>query len=151
MLVRETRAGKFQQEIMSGPHRFLADEPVKLGGLDSGPGPYDFLLAASRRLHVDDDRGSMPTTRSCRSKSVSVRLSHDKIHAKDCENCETKDSMVDRIDRAITLEGPLDDDATPAADGDRRQMPGASDAGVGDRHHDLRAAGLTFLAAPHWV
>ncbi len=38
VLVRETHGGKFQQEILSGPHRMLADEPVKLGGLDSGPG-----------------------------------------------------------------------------------------------------------------
>ena len=45
VLVRETHGGKFQQEILTGPHRLLADEPVKLGGLDSGPGPYDFLLA----------------------------------------------------------------------------------------------------------
>ncbi len=54
VLVRETGNGKFQQEILSGPHRFLADEPVKVGGLDSGPGPYDLLLAGARRLHVDD-------------------------------------------------------------------------------------------------
>ena len=45
VLVRETHAGKFQQEILTGPHRLIADEPVKLGGLDRGPGPYDFLLA----------------------------------------------------------------------------------------------------------
>ena len=45
VLVRETHGGKFQQEILTGPHRLIADEPVKLGGLDSGPGPYDFLLA----------------------------------------------------------------------------------------------------------
>ena len=55
VLVRETRAGKFQQEIMSGPHRFLADEPVKVGGLDSGPGPYDLPARRARRLHLDDD------------------------------------------------------------------------------------------------
>ena len=45
VLVRETHGGKFQQEILTGPHRMLADEPVKLGGLNSGPGPYDYLLA----------------------------------------------------------------------------------------------------------
>ena len=50
----------------------------------------------------------MPSSRNCRSTNVSVRLSHGKIHAKDCETCETKDGMVDRIERAITLEGPLD-------------------------------------------
>ena len=65
---------------------------------------------------------------------VSVRLNHEKkIHAKDCEECETKVSKVDHIDRAITMEGPLDADAAQAADGDRRQVPGAPDAGIEDR------------------
>jgi uncharacterized OsmC-like protein/pimeloyl-ACP methyl ester carboxylesterase len=107
VLVRETGGGKFQQEIMSGPHRFLADEPVKVGGLDSGPGPYDLLLAGlgactSMTLRLYADHKKLPLER------VSVRLSHNKIHAEDCENCETKDGMIDRIDRNITLEGALD-------------------------------------------
>ena len=92
---------------MSGPHRFLADEPVKLGGLDSGPGPYDLLLAGlgactSMTIRLYADFKKFPL------ENVSVRLNHGKIHAKDCETCETKVSMVDHIDRAITLEGPLD-------------------------------------------
>ena len=107
VLVRETHGGKFQQEILTGPHRLLADEPVKLGGLDSGPGPYDLLLAGlgactSMTIRLYAEFKKMPL------ENVSVRLSHGKIHAKDCETCETKVSMVDRIDRAITLEGPLD-------------------------------------------
>lgn len=109
VLVRETHGGKFQQEILTGPHRLLADEPVKLGGLDSGPGPYDFLLAGlgactSMTIRLYADFKKLPL------ENVSVRLSHGKIHAKDCETCESKVSMVDRIDRAITLEGPLDTD-----------------------------------------
>jgi uncharacterized OsmC-like protein/fermentation-respiration switch protein FrsA (DUF1100 family) len=107
VLVRETHGGKYQQEILSGPHRLLADEPVKLGGLDSGPGPYDLLLAGlgactSMTIRLYADFKDIPLT------NVSVRLHHGKIHAKDCETCETKVAMVDRIDRAITLEGPLD-------------------------------------------
>jgi uncharacterized OsmC-like protein len=39
---------------------------------------------------------------------VSVRLTHNKIHAEDCLTCETREGMVDRIDRNITFEGPLD-------------------------------------------
>ena len=107
VLVRETGGGKFQQEILSGPHRFLADEPVKVGGLDSGPGPYDLLLAGlgactSMTLRLYADNKKLPL------KRVSVRLTHNKIHAEDCLNCETKEGMVDRIDRTITLEGALD-------------------------------------------
>jgi putative redox protein len=107
VLVRETHGGKFQQEILSGPHRLFADEPVKLGGLDSGPGPYDFLLAGlgactSMTIRVYADFKKIPLD------NVSVRLSHGKIHAKDCETCDVKTSMVDHIERAITLEGVLD-------------------------------------------
>ena len=107
VLVRETGGGKFQQEILSGPHRFLADEPVKVGGLDSGPGPYDLLLAGlgactSMTLRLYADHKKLPLER------VSVRLVHNRIHAEDCLNCETKEGMVDRIDRNITMEGPLD-------------------------------------------
>jgi putative redox protein len=108
VLVRETRAGKFQQEILTGPHRLLADEPVKLGGLDSGPGPYDFLLAGlgactSMTIRLYADFKKIPL------ENVSVRLNHEKkIHTKDCEDCENKVTKVDHIDRAITLEGPLD-------------------------------------------
>ena len=85
----------------------LADEPVKLGGLDSGPGPYDFLLAGlgactSMTIRLYADFKKIPL------ENVSVRLSHDKIHVKDCETCDTKVAMVDHIERAITLEGPLD-------------------------------------------
>jgi len=109
VLVRETGVGKFQQEIVSGAHRFLADEPVAVGGLDSGPSPYNLLLAAlgactamTVRLYADHKK--LPLER------VSVRLTHNKIHAQDCEDCETKEGMLDRIDRNITLEGSLDVD-----------------------------------------
>ena len=107
MLVRETGEGKFQQDILGGPHRLLADEPVAVGGLDTGPGPYDFLLAAlgactSMTVRLYAEHKKLPLER------VSVRLTHDKIHAEDCEECETKEGKIDRIDRAITLDGPLD-------------------------------------------
>jgi putative redox protein len=110
VLVRETGEGKFQQEILSGPHRFLADEPVKVGGMDSGPGPYDLLLAGlgactSMTLRLYAERKKLPLQR------VTVRLTHNKIHAQDCENCETAEGLIDHIDRAITLEGALDAEA----------------------------------------
>ncbi len=106
VLVRETGEGKFQQEIMSGQHRFLADEPVKFGGLDTGPGPYDLLLAAlgactSMTLRLYAEHNKLPLAR------VSVRLAHKKIHAEDCEDCETKAGTIDRIERVVSLEGEL--------------------------------------------
>jgi len=108
VMVSETRRGLFQQEVRIGRHRLLADEPASVGGLDSGPGPYDLLLAGlgactSMTLRLYAERKSLPLDR------VSVRLSHSKIHAADCETCETKEGMLDRIERVITIEGHLDD------------------------------------------
>jgi putative redox protein len=107
VVVRETRQGTFQQDITVGRHRFLADEPVATGGLDSGPGPYDFLLAAlgactSMTLRLYADRKQLPL------KRTQVRLRHSRIYAADCAECETKEGMLDRIDRIISLEGELD-------------------------------------------
>lgn len=109
VLVRETRRGTFQQEIIVGPHRFLADEPVNVGGLDSGPGPYDFLLAAlgactSMTLRLYAERNKLQLTRAV------VRLRHRRVYAADCTECETKEGMLDRIERVITLEGDLSAD-----------------------------------------
>ena len=107
VVVRETRRGAFQQEITVGTHRFLADEPVAAGGLDSGPGPYDLLLAAlgactSMTLRLYADRKKLPLART------RVWLRHSRIYATDCVECETKEGMLDRIDRVISFEGELD-------------------------------------------
>jgi uncharacterized OsmC-like protein len=108
VVVTETGQGRFQQEIRVGKHRFIADEPAQVGGLDSGPGPYDLLLAAlgactAMTLRLYAERKNLPLDR------VTVRLSHSKIYAADCANCDTKEGMLDRINRAITLSGNLDE------------------------------------------
>jgi uncharacterized OsmC-like protein/fermentation-respiration switch protein FrsA (DUF1100 family) len=107
VVVRETRDSKFQQIISTGPHRLLADEPVAAGGEDTGPGPYDLLLASlgactSMTMRMYADRKSLPLER------VTVTLKHQKIHAEDCAECETKEGMLDQIDRVIAMEGSLD-------------------------------------------
>jgi uncharacterized OsmC-like protein/alpha-beta hydrolase superfamily lysophospholipase len=109
VVVRETRNGKFQNTVSIGPHRMLADEPVAAGGTDTGPGPYDFLLTAlgackSMTMRLYADRKSFPLERA------TVTLTHSKIHAQDCAECETKEGMLDQIDVLIGLEGPLDTD-----------------------------------------
>ncbi|WP_454630410.1 bifunctional alpha/beta hydrolase/OsmC family protein [Bradyrhizobium cenepequi] len=110
VVVRETRDSKFQQIVTVGPHRLLADEPVAVGGQDSGPGPYDLLLAGlgactSMTMRMYADRKALPLDR------VTVTLTHSKIYAKDCTECETREGMLDQIDRVIKIEGPsLDDD-----------------------------------------
>lgn len=107
VVVRETRASKFQQAISIGPHRMLADEPVAAGGEDSGPGPYDFVLAGlgactSMTMRLYADRKALPLERT------TVTLKHSKIHAQDCAECETREGMLDQIDLVIGMEGNLD-------------------------------------------
>jgi uncharacterized OsmC-like protein/alpha/beta superfamily hydrolase len=107
VLVRETREGKFSNQVFVGAHVIRADEPVAAGGLDTGPGPYDLLAASlgactSMTLRSYADMKGFPLER------VSVELSHSKIHAADCAECETREGRIDRIDRRITLEGDLD-------------------------------------------
>jgi uncharacterized OsmC-like protein/fermentation-respiration switch protein FrsA (DUF1100 family) len=109
VVVRETRSGKFQNTVSIGPHRMLADEPVASGGEDTGPGPYDFLLTAlgackSMTMRLYADRKSFPLERA------TVTLTHSKIHAQDCAECETREGMLDQIDVLIGLDGPLDTD-----------------------------------------
>jgi uncharacterized OsmC-like protein/pimeloyl-ACP methyl ester carboxylesterase len=101
VVVQETRAGKFQNTVAIGPHA--------AGGDDTGPGPYDFLLTAlgackSMTMRLYADRKSFPLDRA------TVTLNHSKIYAKDCAECETTEGMLDQIEVAIGLEGPLDAD-----------------------------------------
>jgi putative redox protein len=108
VVVRETGGGRFQQTITIGRHQLVADEPVAAGGLDSGPSPYDFLLAGlgactSMTLRLYAEHKGLALDK------VSVSLRHGKVHAADCESCETRESKIDRIDRTITLEGHLSD------------------------------------------
>jgi uncharacterized OsmC-like protein/fermentation-respiration switch protein FrsA (DUF1100 family) len=106
VVVRETRNSKLQQSVSIGPHHLLADEPLGAGGEDTGPGPYDFVLAGlgactSMTLRLYADRKSLPLDRT------TVTLSHSKIHAEDCAECETRDGMLDQIDMLIAMEGDL--------------------------------------------
>jgi uncharacterized OsmC-like protein/alpha/beta superfamily hydrolase len=107
VVVSETRASKFQQSVVIGPHRLLADEPLAVGGRDTGPSPYELLIAGlgactAMTLRLYAEQKKLPLER------VTVTLSHAKIHAEDCATCETKEGMLDRIERTMVLEGPLD-------------------------------------------
>ncbi len=104
VVVHETRNGKYQQAMAIGPHFLLADEPVGVGGDDSGPTPYDLLLASlgactSMTMRMYADHKGFPLERAV------VTLHHEKIHAHDCAACESKTGKVDRIRRTIRLVG----------------------------------------------
>ena len=99
-------AASFKQEVLAGKHRLLADEPVSAGGTDAGPDPYDYLLAAlgvctSMTVGLYARRKNLPL------QTIKVSLWHSRIHASDCEECEMKDGMLDRIDVEVELTGSL--------------------------------------------
>jgi putative redox protein len=105
VLVRGSAAG-FAQEIQAGKHRLHADEPAAAGGADTGPSPYDLLLAALGAC-TSMTLGAYARRKAWPLEDITVRLRHSKVHAADCSDCETGDGMLDRIERDIHLAGPL--------------------------------------------
>ena len=102
-------AGGFAQEIAAGAHRLRSDEPASAGGTDSGPTPYDLLLAAlgsctSMTVGMYARRKRWPLAR------VTVRLRHTRVHAEDCAACETQEATLTVIERDIAFEGELTED-----------------------------------------
>ncbi|QRP48890.1 OsmC family protein [Amycolatopsis sp. FDAARGOS 1241] len=109
VVVSEAGTGRYTQHVTAGGYEFVVDEPVSMGGDGSGPTPYDFLLGAlgsctAITLRMYADRKNIPLA------NVNIRLKHDRIHARDCERCDTEVGMVSRITREIELEGDLDDE-----------------------------------------
>ena len=107
VVVEETRDGKLAQLVRAGRYVLRADEPEAYGGNDSGPSPYDLLLASlgactSMTIRMYADMKQLPLER------VTVRLKHEKIHAQDCADCETREGRIDKIEREIELTGALD-------------------------------------------
>lgn len=105
--VRETGSGAYTVEVTAGGHRWRADEPRDVGGDDAGPNPYQMLLAAlgactAMTLRMYAQRKQWPLRRA------TVTLHHEKIHARDCADCETREGRIDRIERRLELEGDLD-------------------------------------------
>jgi uncharacterized OsmC-like protein len=99
-------AAGFAQEIVAGSHHFKSDEPLGDGGTDTGPSPYDLVLAAlgsctSMTVAMYARRKGWPLDR------VTVELRHRKIHAEDCAECETRVGLLDQIERDIQFSGSL--------------------------------------------
>ena len=106
VVVGETGFGKFQQAVVASGHRIYVDEPVDAGGLGTGTGPYDLVLAGlgactAMTVRLYAERKGWPL------EHVEVRLAHDRNHVLDCENCEAEDSRVGRIRRELSFRGAL--------------------------------------------
>ena len=105
--VSERGTGNFAVTIQAGRHSLVGDEPASVGGDDAGPSPYELLLAALGECTVMTLR-MYARQKNRPLENVRITLKHAKIHANDCADCETREGKVDRIDRQIVLEGPLD-------------------------------------------
>jgi uncharacterized OsmC-like protein/pimeloyl-ACP methyl ester carboxylesterase len=109
VVVAETGQGRFINHVVVGEHRFLADEPVDVGGLDAGPSPYDLLAAAlgtctSMTLRLYAERKDLAVDR------ITVEVRHAKRHADDCANCVDGQTVLqDHFQRTIIIEGELDE------------------------------------------
>jgi putative redox protein len=108
VLVKNRDQHKFTHDIYTSSHKIIADEPKSIKGDDLGMTPYELLLAAlgactSMTLRMYADRKEWPL------EHVEVKLGHQKIHASDCESCETQNGKIDKITKKILLSGNLDD------------------------------------------
>jgi putative redox protein len=108
VVVASTGAGQFEQIMLDGRHTLHADEPVSVGGGDTGPGPYELLLMAlgsctSMTVHMYAARKKWPLDQ------VVVTLRHQRVHVQDCADCEDGKTMLDRIDKRLELIGALDE------------------------------------------
>jgi uncharacterized OsmC-like protein/alpha/beta superfamily hydrolase len=111
VLIRETMQGKYQNIAVAGRHRLFADEPVSVGGLDSGPNPYDYLSIAlgactAMTLRVYTEHKKIDLGR------ISVAVKHGKVAAQHCMDCgeaaEGREGKIDRFERVISIEGKVD-------------------------------------------
>lgn len=107
-VVARTDAGGFETDIQLGPHRITADEPESVGGSNLGPTPYD-LLSASLAACTTMTLQMYAKHKQLDLQSVTVTVTHDKIHAKDCADCETTGGRIDEFHRVLALEGKLTD------------------------------------------
>ncbi len=108
VVLARTGSVGFLTELTASGHALVADEPVSVGGEDAGPSPYDLLGSAlasctSMTLQLYARRKNL------KLNDVTVRVEHSRIHADDCESCETQSGKIDQLKRTISLDGELDD------------------------------------------
>jgi len=109
VVVTDSDASPYGERITAGGHQLVADEPTIVGGADSGPTPYDLLLASlgactAITVRMYAERKGWPL------RNVTVRLRHQRIHATDCANCETRTGQLDHIERELEFDGDLTDE-----------------------------------------
>jgi putative redox protein len=107
-VVARTGIDSFTTEMLVAGHKLVADEPVEAGGNDQGPSPYD-LLAAALASCTTMTLKMYAARKELAMRSVTVRVTHDKVHAKDCADCESSSGKIDEFRRELTIDGDLDE------------------------------------------
>ena len=99
----------FTRLIYTENHQLIADEPTSVGGLNLGPNPYEYLLASlgactsmTVRMYANKKKLNLD--------NIEINLKHHKIHAEDCNDCESETGLVDTIEKVIKLDGVLTND-----------------------------------------
>ena len=108
-ITTQVGASGYRVEIRAGGHVLVADEPVRVGGTDAGPTPYDYLLSAlggcmAMTLRMYADRKGWPL------EGARVQLRTARSHEADCEQCATEKVGITQIERRVELSGPLTDE-----------------------------------------
>jgi uncharacterized OsmC-like protein/alpha/beta superfamily hydrolase len=104
-----THTGGFRTEVIAGGHALVADEPASVGGTGEGPSPYD-LLSAALAACTSMTLKMYASHKKLDLESATVRVRHGKIHAKDCEDCESAEGRIDQFERELSLAGALTDE-----------------------------------------
>ena len=105
-VVAQTPGDSFATRVLAGKHALVADEPVSVGGTDTGPTPYDFLAAAlatctSMTLKMYAQHKGLDL------ESATVRVGHGRVHADDCADCEQEEGFIHEFRRELALAGNL--------------------------------------------
>lgn len=95
--------------ISNGRHEWAGDEPVAIGGTDSGPNPYELLLGSLAACTC------VTLALYCRHKGLQLRsitASYDfsNVHADDCADCDEADiGFIEQITSKVHIEGEFDE------------------------------------------
>ncbi len=105
-VVARTSTGGFKTDVVAGDHRLVADEPASVGGSNLGPTPYDLLSAAlatcttmTLRMYAEH--------KGLKLDSATAKVSHGRVHADDCEDCDTGQGKIDEFQRELEFDGEL--------------------------------------------
>ena len=107
-VVVRTPGDRFVTQVRAGKHTLVADEPTSVGGTDAGPTPYD-LLAAALATCTSMTLKMYAQHKELDLASATVRVTHGRVHADDCADCQQEDGYIHEFRRTLTLAGDLSD------------------------------------------